>query len=45
VEEPVPEPINPERVGGVAVGDDPISPLLRRLSIDMPELLEEVVAS
>ena len=24
--------------------DDPISPLLRRLSIDMPELMEEVVA-
>src|SRR6516162_6060817 len=35
------EPINPERV---VVGDDPISPLLRRLSIDMPELMEEVVA-
>jgi hypothetical protein len=44
VEEPVSEPINPERVGGVVVGDDPISPLLRRLSIDMPELMEEVVA-
>jgi len=38
---PVSEPINPERV---VVGDDPISPLLRRLSIDMPELMEEVVA-
>jgi hypothetical protein len=25
-------------------GDDPISPLIRRLSIDMPELMEEVVA-
>ena len=37
VEEPVSEPINPER-------DDPISPLLRRLSLDMPELMEEVVA-
>ena len=36
-EEPVSEPINPER-------DDPISPLLRRLSLDMPELMEEVVA-
>ena len=35
------EPINPERV---VVGDDPISPLLRRLSIDMPELMEEVIA-
>jgi hypothetical protein len=33
-----------ERDGGVVVGDDPISPLLRRLSIDMPELTEEVVA-
>jgi hypothetical protein len=39
----VSEPINPERGGG-AVGDDPISPLLRRLSIEMPELMEEVVA-
>ena len=37
VEEPTSEPINPER-------DDPISPLLRRLSLDMPELMEEVVA-
>ena len=35
------EPINPERV---VVGDNPISPLLRRLSIEMPELMEEVVA-
>jgi hypothetical protein len=26
------------------VGDDPISPLIRRLSLDMPELMEEVVA-
>jgi hypothetical protein len=43
VEEPVSEPINPER-GGVVVGGDPISPLLRRLSLDMPELMEEVVA-
>jgi len=40
---PVSEPINPERDGG-AVGSDPISPLLRRLSIEMPELMEEVVA-
>jgi hypothetical protein len=39
--DPVSEPINPQRV---VVGDDPISPLLRRLSIDMPELMEEVVA-
>ena len=37
-DDPVSEP---ERV---VVGDDPISPLLRRLSIDMPELMEEVVA-
>jgi hypothetical protein len=42
-DDPVSEPINPDRGGG-AVGDDPISPLLRRLSIDMPELMEEVVA-
>jgi hypothetical protein len=44
VEEPVSEPINPERGGGVVVGDDPLSPLIRRLSRDMPELLEEIVA-
>jgi hypothetical protein len=44
VEEPVPEPINPERDGGVVMEGDPISPLLRRLSLDMPELMEEVVA-
>jgi hypothetical protein len=37
VEEPVSEPTTPER-------DDPISPLLRRLSLDMPELMEEVIA-
>jgi hypothetical protein len=43
-DDPVSEPINPERGGGVVVGDDPISPLLRRLSIDLPELMEEVVA-
>jgi hypothetical protein len=43
-DDPVSEPINPERGGGVVVGDDPISPLLRRLSIDMPKLMEEVVA-
>jgi hypothetical protein len=34
--------INPGR--GVFVGDDPISPLIRRLSLDMPKLMEEVVA-
>jgi hypothetical protein len=44
VEEPVSEPINPGRGGDVVVGDDPISPLIRRLSIDMPELMEEVLA-
>jgi hypothetical protein len=43
VEEPVSEPINPER-GGAVVGGDPISPLVRRLSLEMPELMEEVVA-
>src|SRR6516164_1636959 len=37
-DDPVSEP---ERV---VVGDDPISPLLRRLSIEMPELMGEVVA-
>jgi len=36
---PVSGPINPERSGG----DDPLSPLIRRLSTDMPELLEEIV--
>jgi hypothetical protein len=40
-DDPVSESINPERV---VVADDPISPLLRRLSIEMPELMEEVVA-
>jgi hypothetical protein len=43
-DDPVSEPINPERGGGVVVRDDPISQLFRRLSIDMPELMEEVVA-
>jgi hypothetical protein len=41
------EPIDLGRDGGVAVEDDPasqISQLIRRLSVDMPELLEEVVA-
>jgi hypothetical protein len=38
------EPINPERGGGVVVEDDPISPLLKRLLIEMPELMNEVVA-
>jgi hypothetical protein len=44
VEEPVSEPINSERDGGVVVEGDPISPLVRRLSTEMPELMEEVVA-
>jgi hypothetical protein len=34
---PVSEPINPEQ-------GDPLSPLIKRLSCDMPELMEEVVA-
>jgi hypothetical protein len=34
---PASEPINPER-------GDPLSPLIKRLSLDMPELMEEVVA-
>jgi hypothetical protein len=33
-----------ERDGGVVVVDDPISRLLRRISRDMPELIEEVLA-
>jgi hypothetical protein len=44
---PASEPINLGRDGGVAAEDDPasqISQLIRRLSNDMPELLEEVVA-
>jgi hypothetical protein len=44
---PTSEPINLGRDRGGAVEDDPasqISQLIRRLSIDMPELLEEVVA-
>ena len=44
--------VHPERDGSAVVEelainpeqDDPITPLLRRLSIDMPELTEEVVA-
>jgi hypothetical protein len=43
-DDPVAEPINPERGDGVVVGDDPISQLFRRLALDMPELMEEVVA-
>jgi hypothetical protein len=37
-------PIDPERNGGVVVADDPLSPLIRRLSTDRPQLMEEVVA-
>jgi hypothetical protein len=43
-DDPVSEPINSERDGGVVVEGDPISPLVRRLSTEMPELMEEVVA-
>ena len=43
-DDPVSKPIDPERGDGVVVREDPISPLLRRVSIDMPELMEEVVA-
>jgi hypothetical protein len=44
---PASESINLWRDGAIAVEDDPasqISQLIRRLSVDMPELLEEVVA-
>jgi hypothetical protein len=41
-DDPATKPIDPER--GIVVGDDPISPLIRRLSLDMPKLMEEVVA-
>jgi hypothetical protein len=43
VEELVSEPIDPERGGG-AVVEDELSELFKRLSRDMPELMEEVVA-
>ena len=43
-DDPVSAPIKPERGDGVVVGGDPISPLIRRLALDMPELMEEVVA-
>src|SRR6516225_862926 len=43
-DDPVSAPIKPERGDGVVVGGDPISPLIRRLSLEMPELMEEVVA-
>jgi hypothetical protein len=39
-DDPAAKAINPER--GVVVGDDPISPLIRRLSLDMPKLMEVV---
>jgi hypothetical protein len=41
-DDPTTKTINPGR--DVVVGDDPISPLIRRLSLDMPKLMEEVVA-
>jgi hypothetical protein len=40
---PASEPISLGQGGG-AIEGDPISPLIRRLSRDMPELLEEIVA-
>jgi hypothetical protein len=40
--DPVSEPINPGRAGGAVVPDE-LSELFRRLSIEMPELMEEVV--
>jgi hypothetical protein len=40
---PASEPIRPGQGGGAVEGSDPISPLIRRLSRDMPELLEEMV--
>ena len=40
-DDPTTKTINPGR--GVVVGDDPISLLIRRLSLDMPKLMEEVV--
>jgi len=43
-DDPVSAPFKPERGDGVVVGGDPISPLIRRLALDMPELMEEVVA-
>jgi hypothetical protein len=42
-DDPVSEPINPEGGGG-AVAEDELSGLFKRLSRDMPELMEEVVA-
>jgi hypothetical protein len=42
-DDPASEPINPEGGGG-AVVEDELSGLFKRLSRDMPELMEEVVA-
>jgi hypothetical protein len=42
-DDPVSEPINSEGGGG-AVVEDELSGLFKRLSLDMPELMEEVVA-
>ena len=42
-DDPVSEPINPERGGG-AVVEDELPELFKRLSRDMPELMEDVVA-
>jgi hypothetical protein len=41
---PASEPISSGHGDGAVEGGDPISPLIRRLSRDMPELLEEIVA-
>jgi hypothetical protein len=41
---PASEPINAAQDGGAVVRDDPLCPLISRLSRDMPELMEEVVA-
>jgi hypothetical protein len=43
VEEPVSEPIDPGRDGGAVVEDELLG-LFKRLSRDLPELMEEVVA-
>jgi hypothetical protein len=42
-DDPVSEPINPEGSAGAVVGDE-LNGLFKRLSRDMPKLMEEVVA-
>ena len=44
VEADLSEPINPRRDGAGVADDNPISQLITRLSLDMPELMEEVIA-